>query len=191
MFQLCLSFLSQLLGRREACYRRKELIAYQLCEQTQTYLASVNCAKSRKHQSSNLMIYFLWSQVLFTINVIWNTTCETVVQKRNKKRMWLYMKPVPCRRANTFKIFISVESWPQALHQSALQFVMCSIWSSRYLMGNIPSENIWFGALHRESCSCFNHISQKLNTQQFWWQTPLIRNSCAFTETVTAQRVLY
>lgn len=48
------------LGRRgEVCYKDKDFIAHQLCEQTQTYLASVNLAKSMKHQSSNLMLYFL------------------------------------------------------------------------------------------------------------------------------------
>lgn len=123
--------LSQLLGRREGvCYGEKEFIAHQLCEHTQTYQASVNWAKSMKHQSSNLTLYFLWCEVLLTINVIWNSTCETVKRKRNENRMWLYVRLVPCWRDNTFRILISVESWPQALHQSVFRFVMCSVWFS-------------------------------------------------------------
>lgn len=131
MLQQPPSPLSQLLGRRgEVCYGEKEFIAYQLCEQTQTYWASVNWAKSMKHQSSNLTLYFLQSEVLLAINVIWNSMCETVKQKRNENRMWLYVRSVPCWCDNTFKILISVESWPQALHQSVFRFVMCSVWFS-------------------------------------------------------------
>jgi len=88
MLQTSPRALCQLLGRRgEVCYGQKQFTAYQLCEKKQTSLASVKWAKSMKHQSSNLILYFLQSEVLLTVNVIWNSTCGTVKQKRNENRM--------------------------------------------------------------------------------------------------------